>query len=118
MSLPKLTVTCLELREGRVGSEKRRRLPSERVVKLEEGTVSRVRIHEKHGVEKTLAQAIGVPDRNHFVANSVDDKRRLGDAPEISEARPGHSLPLPEGGHLRRRDVRPGCPVEILLLRD
>src|SRR5438093_10885235 len=65
MSFPKLTVTCLGRREGRVGSEKRRRLPSERVVKLEEGTVSRVRIHEKHGVEKTLAQELrGRPVRD------------------------------------------------------
>ncbi len=38
-------------------------MADERLVKLEEGAVSRVWVREKHGVREVLAQPIGVRDR-------------------------------------------------------
>ena len=62
-------------------------MPGEGVVKLEEGTVSGVRVGEKYCVWKVLGQAVGVRDRNHFVVDAVHDERGLMDGLEIRETR-------------------------------
>ena len=109
------TTSCSQYGARRsVRREKCRRLPRERLVKLKKGPMSGVRIHEKHGVRKVLDQPIRVRDGDHFVANAVDDERRLVDALEIGEAGLRRLLPLPERRHLCGDDVRSGCRVEVL----
>ena len=86
----------------------------EGLVKLEEGAVAGVRVHEKHRVRKVLAQPIRVRDRDHFVVNAIDDECGLMDALEIGEPGPARLLPLTERRHLRGDDIRSRWRVEIL----
>jgi len=58
-------------------------MPRKGLMKLEERTVSGVRVREKHRVRRVLAQPVGVRDRDHFVPDTVDHKRRLMDALQI-----------------------------------
>jgi hypothetical protein len=89
-------------------------VPGEGLVKLEEGTVSGVRVREKYGVRKVLGQPIGVRDGNHFVVDAIHYERGLMDALEIAEAGSRRLLPLPERRHLCGDDVPSGSGVEIL----
>src|SRR5262245_16767149 len=80
-------------RKRRVRREEGRHVPGERFMKLEQRTVARIRVHEKHGVRKVLDQTIRVRDRNHLVVNTVDDKRGLMNTLETGE--PGSRGLLP-----------------------
>src|SRR5688572_25560554 len=68
--------------------EKCRRMAGKRVVKLEEGAVSGVRVREKYSVRKVLGQPIRVRNVDHFVVEAIDDERGLMDVLEIAEAVP------------------------------
>jgi hypothetical protein len=89
-------------------------VPGERLVVLEEGTMSGIRVHEKYGVRQVLRQPIRVRDGNHVVVDPIDDERGLMDALEVGEARAGRVLPFAERRDLCGDDVRTGCGVEIL----
>src|SRR5687768_18467286 len=86
--------------------EKCRRVAGKRVVKLEEGAVSGVRVREKYGVRKVFGQPIRVGNGNHFVVEAIDDEGGLMDVLEIAEASPRRLLPLAECRNLCGGDVR------------
>src|SRR5688572_17452973 len=89
-----------------VRRKKRGSVAGKRVVKLEEGAVSGVRVREKYGVRKVLGQPIRVRDGNHIVVEAIDDERGLMNVFEIAEASPRRLLPLAECRNLCGGDVR------------
>src|SRR4030095_7089851 len=101
-------------REWRVRRQKCGSLSRERLVILKQGTMSGVRIRQEHRVRQVLAQPVGVRDRNHFVVDSVDDKRRLLDALQLGKGGAAGLLPFTKRSHLRRGNVGAGWCVEVL----
>src|SRR5215470_3747192 len=101
-------------REGRVRREKGGRLAREGLMKLEQRTVSGVGIGKQDSVREVLAQCVGIRDGNHFVANAVDDQRRLADLRQICEALTRELFPLAEGGDLGGRDLGSRRGFEIV----
>ena len=90
-----------------VGDRKERaRLPRERVVILEQRSVSGVRVRQQDSIGQVLYEALRVDDRDHLVMHTVDDKRGVLDRAEFREALPGDALPITERRHLCIGDCR------------
>src|SRR5262245_61030466 len=106
-------------RERRVGSEECRCLPRKGLVKLEQGAVPGAGVCKKDGVRQILTEPVGVPDGDHLVVDTVHDKRRLTDAPQVCKTLARDALPIAESSHLSLSNVgtRDRLPILRALLK-
>jgi hypothetical protein len=75
-------------------------------MKLEQGAISGVGVGEEDGVRQVGTEPIRVPDRNHFVIDSIDDECGMRDPQQISKPLTGDVLPLAKCRYLSLRYFR------------
>jgi len=94
-----------------IGDRKERsRLPRERVVILEQRSVSGVRVRQEYGVGQVLDEIVRVDDRAH----AVHDERRMSDGSQFGETLADDAFSVTEGRHVCIRDRRSRDSVEVL----